>query len=205
MKAYFEDHRASFDEHLEWLRQIEADGTMFAAGVLKDETGWDGSGMAIIRAASYDEAVKVGEAEPFHRAGVRKNTIQGWVMNEANFQFTLKVIGNEGDEEVGRCFNKRGRKFTPAVPAKGREMFRFKGIKTLKKFASAHASIQNHFNHDRYLNPPETFKKDRFATLAKWCWLTAQLLRCGRHSETSLHWTDSTRAAFTVTDMIAKR
>jgi uncharacterized protein YciI len=132
MKGYFEDHRASFDEHLECLRQIEADGTMFAAGVLKDETGWDGSGMAIIRAASYDEAVKVGEAEPFHRAGVRKNTIQGWVMNEANFQFTLKVIGNEGDEEVGRCFNKRGRKFTPAVPAKGREMFRFKGIKTLK-------------------------------------------------------------------------
>ena len=95
MKAYFGEHRAAFDEHLEWLRQIEADGTMFASGVPKDETGWDGSGMAIIRAASYALALKVAEAEPFHRAGVRKNTIQGWVMNEANFQFTLKLMNQE--------------------------------------------------------------------------------------------------------------
>lgn len=95
MKAYFGGHRAAFDEHLEWLRQIEADGTMFASGVLKDETGGDGSGMAIIRAASYADALKVAEAEPFHRAGVRKNTIQSWVMNEANFQFTLKLMNQE--------------------------------------------------------------------------------------------------------------
>jgi uncharacterized protein YciI len=95
MKAYFGEHRAAFDEHLAWLRQIEADGKMFASGVLKDETGWDGSGMAIIRAASYEDAVKVAEAEPFHRAGVRKNTIQGWVMNEANVQFTLKLMNQE--------------------------------------------------------------------------------------------------------------
>lgn len=95
MKAYFEDHREAFDAHLNWLREIEADGTMFASGVLKDETGWDGSGMAIIRAASHADAVKIAEAEPFHRAGGRKNTIQGWVMNEANFQFTLKLMNQE--------------------------------------------------------------------------------------------------------------
>lgn len=95
MKAYFEDHREAFDAHLEWLRQIEADGTMFASGVLKDETGWDGSGMAIIRAGSHEEAVKIAEAEPFHKAGVRKNEIQGWVMNEANFRFSLKLMNQE--------------------------------------------------------------------------------------------------------------
>lgn len=95
MKAYFEDHRDAFDAHLDWLRRIEADGTMFASGVLKDETGWDGSGMAIIRAASHNDAVRIAEAEPFHQAGVRKNTIQGWVMNEANFQFTLKLMNQE--------------------------------------------------------------------------------------------------------------
>tara|TARA_R110002110_G_scaffold4938_2_gene24877 strand:+ start:183 stop:587 length:405 start_codon:yes stop_codon:yes gene_type:complete len=95
MKAYFGEHRETFDAHLDWLRQIEADGTMFASGVLRDETGWDGSGMAIIRAASYDDAVKVAESEPFHRAGVRQNTVQGWVLNEANFQFSLKLMNQE--------------------------------------------------------------------------------------------------------------
>ena len=95
MKAYFEDHRESFDQHLEWLRQIEADGTMFASGVLKDENNWDGSGMAIIRAKSYDEAVEIAEAEPFHLAGVRKNDVQGWVINEGNFRFSLKLMNQE--------------------------------------------------------------------------------------------------------------
>jgi uncharacterized protein YciI len=72
MKAYFGEHRAAFDEYLEWLRQIEADGAIFASVVLKDETSRDGSGMAIIRAASYADALKVAEAGPFYRAGLRK-------------------------------------------------------------------------------------------------------------------------------------
>ena len=97
MKAYFETHREAFDAHLEWLRQIEADGTMFVSGVLKDEKGWDGSGMAIIRADSHDDAVKIAEAEPFHQAGVRKNEIQGWVMNEGNFTLTVKLMNQEID------------------------------------------------------------------------------------------------------------
>lgn len=95
MKAYFEDHREAFDAHLDWLRRIEDDGTMFASGVLKDENNWDGSGMAIVRAASYKDAVKIAEDEPFHKAGVRKNEVQGWLMNEANFQFSLKLMNQE--------------------------------------------------------------------------------------------------------------
>ena len=38
-------------------------------------------------------------------------------------------------------------------------MARFRDIKTLQKFASAHASIHNHFNLDRHLTNRETFKK----------------------------------------------
>ena len=34
IKSDMEDHSEAFDAHLEWLRQIEADGTMFASGVL---------------------------------------------------------------------------------------------------------------------------------------------------------------------------
>jgi len=47
-------------------------------------------------------------------------------------------------------------------------MARFRDIKTLQKFSLAHASIHNHFNLERHLNPRETFKKNRSAPLAEW-------------------------------------
>ena len=47
-------------------------------------------------------------------------------------------------------------------------MSQFRDIKTLQKFASTHASIHNHFNHDRHLNRRETFKEARSAALAEW-------------------------------------
>ena len=47
-------------------------------------------------------------------------------------------------------------------------MARFRDIKTLQKFAAAHASIHNHFNQDRHLNRREIFKKGRAAALAEW-------------------------------------
>ena len=31
-------------------------------------------------------------------------------------------------------------------------MANFRDVKTLQKFAAVHASIHNHFNHERYLN-----------------------------------------------------
>jgi putative transposase len=52
-------------------------------------------------------------------------------------------------------------------------MARFRDIKTLQKFASAHASIFNHFNLDRHLSNRETFKQNRSATLAQWRQLAA--------------------------------
>jgi len=52
-------------------------------------------------------------------------------------------------------------------------MARFRDIKTLQKFASAHASIFNHLNNDRHLNPRETYKQNRSAALAEWRQLAA--------------------------------
>ena len=52
-------------------------------------------------------------------------------------------------------------------------MAKFRDVKTLQKFASAHASIHNHFNLDRELNPRETFKQNRSAALAVWRQLAA--------------------------------
>ena len=52
-------------------------------------------------------------------------------------------------------------------------MARFRNIKTLQKFAAVHASIHNHFNHQRHLNRRDTFKQARTAALAEWCQLAA--------------------------------
>ena len=52
-------------------------------------------------------------------------------------------------------------------------MARFRDIKTLQKFASVHASIYNHFNHQRHLNRRHIFKQARAAALAEWCQLAA--------------------------------
>ena len=48
-------------------------------------------------------------------------------------------------------------------------MARFGDIKTLQKFAAVHASIYNHFNHQRHLNRRDIFNQYRAAALAEWC------------------------------------
>ncbi len=52
-------------------------------------------------------------------------------------------------------------------------MANFRDIKILQKFASVHASIHNHFNHDRHLNRRDIFKQNRSAALAEWWQLAA--------------------------------
>ena len=52
-------------------------------------------------------------------------------------------------------------------------MAKFRDMKTLQKFAAAHASIHNLFNKDRHLNRREIFKQNRAATLAEWRQLAA--------------------------------
>ncbi len=52
-------------------------------------------------------------------------------------------------------------------------MVECRDIKTLQKFAAVHASIHNHFNHQRHLNRRNIFKQDREAALAEWPQLAA--------------------------------
>jgi putative transposase len=52
-------------------------------------------------------------------------------------------------------------------------MLQFRGIRTLQKFASVHASIHNHFLTEHHLLNREHFKQSRAATLAEWCGLFA--------------------------------
>ena len=41
-------------------------------------------------------------------------------------------------------------------------------MKTLQKFASVHANVHNHFNHERHLVDRQTCKQRRSAALAEW-------------------------------------
>ena len=52
-------------------------------------------------------------------------------------------------------------------------MAKFRDVKTLQTFASVHALIYNHFNHERHLNRRDIFKHYRAAALAEWRQLAA--------------------------------
>ena len=52
-------------------------------------------------------------------------------------------------------------------------MLRFRSMKTLQKFCSVHASVQNHFSKERHLVNRETYKQGRAAAQAEWRMLAA--------------------------------
>ena len=47
-------------------------------------------------------------------------------------------------------------------------MARLKSERTLQKFASIHASVHNHFNHQHHLNRHDIFKQASTTALAEW-------------------------------------
>ena len=85
----------------------------------------------------------------------------------------MKEIGVEDRQRCGRWLNNRAENSHQPFRRREGAMARFRDIETLQKFASVHASIHNHFNHDRHLNRRDTFKRDRAAALAEWRQLAA--------------------------------
>ena len=85
----------------------------------------------------------------------------------------MKVIGIEDRQICGRWLNNRAENSHPPFRRRERTMARFRDIKTVQKFAAAHASIHNHFNQERHLYNRENFKLNRSAALAEWRQLAA--------------------------------
>jgi len=85
----------------------------------------------------------------------------------------MKEIGIEHRQVCGRWLNNRAENSHQPFRRRGGAMARFRDLKTLQKFASAHASIHNHFNFDLHLNRRSTFKANRSAALAEWRELVA--------------------------------
>jgi len=90
-----------------------------------------------------------------------------------SYRAAMNVIGNGADQEVGRWLNNRAENSHQPFRRREGAMAKFRDVKTLQKFGSIHASIHNHFTHDRHLTPRETFKQNRSAALAEWRQLAA--------------------------------
>ena len=85
----------------------------------------------------------------------------------------MKVIGVEDRQICGQWLNNRAENSHQPFRRREGAMARFRDIKTLQKFAVAHASSHNHFNQERHLYNRETFKLNRSAALAEWRRLVA--------------------------------
>ena len=80
----------------------------------------------------------------------------------------MKELGNADKQEVGRWANNRVENSHLPFRRRERAMLRFRGMKTLKKFASVHANVHNHFNLERHPVDRQTYKQRRSAALAEW-------------------------------------
>jgi len=63
-----------------------------------------------------------------------------------SYRAAMQAIGNADVQEYGRWLNNRVENSHQPFRRREAAMTKFRDIKTLQKFASIHASIQNHFN-----------------------------------------------------------
>ena len=80
----------------------------------------------------------------------------------------LTELGAREKQEVGRWANNRVENSHLPFRRRERAMLRFRQTRTLQKFASVHANVHNHFNHERHLVDRQTYKQRRAAALAEW-------------------------------------
>ena len=90
-----------------------------------------------------------------------------------SYRAAMKVIGNAAAQTCGRCLNNRAENSHQPFRRREGTMAKFRDVKTLQKFAAVHASIHNHFHHQRPLNRRDIFKHCRAAALAEWRQLAA--------------------------------
>jgi putative transposase len=85
----------------------------------------------------------------------------------------MKEAGNSDKQDTGHRKNNRAENSHLPFRRRERAMQRFRSMRTLQKFASVHASVQNHFNLERSLTSREHYKANRVAALAEWRGLLA--------------------------------
>jgi putative transposase len=84
------------------------------------------------------------------------------------YSAAMKEIGAADRQEVGGRLNNRAENSHQPFRRRERAMQRFRSMKTLQKFSSVHAQVQNHFNHERHLITRQIYKQRRSIALAEW-------------------------------------
>ena len=77
-----------------------------------------------------------------------------------SYRAAMNVIGNGADQECGRRLNNRAENSHQPFRRREGAMAKFRDVKTLQKFASVHASVHNHFNLDRQVQPARNFQAE---------------------------------------------
>jgi uncharacterized protein YciI len=88
-------------EHFKFVKRLEAEGRLFAAGPYVDErTGKPtGEGLFIVRGESSDEVARVVSEDPFYKGGFRTFRIQPWQMNEGSLTVRLSLSERRAELE----------------------------------------------------------------------------------------------------------
>ena len=89
------------------------------------------------------------------------------------YSAAMNEIGAADRQEVGGRLNNRAENSHQPFRRRERAMLRFRSMRTLQKFSSAHAQVHNHFNLERHLVTREVYKQRRSAALGEWRALAA--------------------------------
>ncbi len=79
--------------HLEYQKQMEAEGKLFLAGPLSDTSGTEmsGNGMIVYKTSSMEDAILIAENDPMHIAKIKEFTVRSWLVNEGSLSFSLSL------------------------------------------------------------------------------------------------------------------
>ncbi|HTI85033.1 MAG TPA: YciI family protein [Alphaproteobacteria bacterium] len=80
-------------EHFRFVKRLEAEGRLFAAGPYVDEASGKptGEGLFIVRGVSSDEVARIVSEDPFYKGGFRTFRIQPWQLNEGSLTVRLSL------------------------------------------------------------------------------------------------------------------
>lgn len=83
--------KENLPDHLEYQNRLEREGSLAFAGPMSDETGtqMQGMGLIIYRAASFEDARALADADPMHVAGARSYTLRRWMINEGRISLSV--------------------------------------------------------------------------------------------------------------------
>ncbi len=86
----------------------------------------------------------------------------------ASYKAVLRDLGALEKQMTERWLNNRVENSHLPFRRGERAMQRFRRMRSLQKFASAHSSVYNHFNQERSLTSRDTFKLTRATALSEW-------------------------------------